>query len=84
MNEAEFLPINHLSDLFRNSIKSLMSEASNFPEWQEGYALNVVRVLITHGGYRINTNMIVSMFLVLEAIIFFIEIQLSIFRHLLS
>ena len=59
MNEVEFLPINHLSDLFRNSIKSLMSEGSDFPEWKERIALNVIRVLITRGVCRINTIMIV-------------------------
>ena len=63
MNERrEFLPINHLSDLFRNSIKSLMSEGSDFPEWNERIALNVICVLITHGAYRINSGMIVSIF----------------------
>ena len=62
MNEVEFLPINHVSDLFRNSIKSLMSEGSDFPEWKECNALNVIRVLITHGVHRINTITIVGTF----------------------
>ena len=62
MNEVEFLPINHLSDLFRNSIKSLMSEGSDFPEWKERIALNVICVLITHGAYQINGSTNVTMF----------------------
>ena len=62
MNEVEFLPINHVSDLFRNSIKSLMSEGSDFPEWKERIALNVICVLITHGAYRINSGTIVTIF----------------------
>ena len=39
-----------------------MSEGSDFPEWKERIALNVICVLITHGAYRINSGMIVSIF----------------------
>ena len=39
-----------------------MSEGSDFPEWKERIALNVICVLITHGAYQINGSTSVSMF----------------------
>ena len=39
-----------------------MSEGSDFPEWKERIALNVICVLITHGAYQINGSRNVSTF----------------------